>query len=153
MDETGVRIGGEGAWLWVAATEDATVYEVARGRGFEQATGLVLEDYEGVIVRDGWVVYNRYGKTQHQTCVAHLVRRCHEMIEDLLPWARGTPRQVNELLLEALDARDLDAWSRAAAVIDIGERLDLLFEMAIPMMPTAASSSTPRPYISRAAEK
>jgi len=25
MDETGWRIGGEGAWLWVAATEDATV--------------------------------------------------------------------------------------------------------------------------------
>ena len=50
------------------------------------------------------------------------------MIEDLPAWARGTPRQVTELLLEALDARDLDAWSRAAAVIDIGERLDLLLE-------------------------
>jgi len=132
MDETGWRIGGEGAWLWVAATNDATLYDVARGRGFEQATGLVPEDFQGVIVRDGWVVYNSYDKARHQTCVAHLVRRCHEMIEDLPAWARGTPRQVKELLLEALDARDLDAWSRAAAVIDIGERLDLLFEDAQP---------------------
>jgi len=132
MDETGWRIGGEPAWLWVAATDDATLYDVAGGRGFEAATNLVAEDYEGVIVRDGWVVYNSYQKARHQTCVAHLLRRANEMIEDLPPWARGTPRQVKELLLEALDARHLDAWSRAAAIVDLGERLDLLFEDAQP---------------------
>lgn len=132
MDETGWRIGGEGVWLWVAATEDATIYDVARGRGFDQAIGLVPADYTGTIVRDGWIVYNSYTKASHQSCVAHLVRRCHEMIEDQPAWARSTPRQVNDLLLEALDARDLDERGRAAAVIDIGERLDLLFEQAHP---------------------
>lgn len=132
MDETGWRIGGEPAWLWVAATEAATLYDVARGRGFEQATGMVDEDYGGVIVRDGWAVYNSYGKARHQTCVAHLLRRCHEMIEDNPSWARGTPGQVKDLLLEALEARELDVWSRAGAVVDIGERLDLLFEDAQP---------------------
>jgi len=116
----------------VAATEEATAYDVARGRGFEQATALVPGDYEGVIVRDGWAVYSRYEKARHQTCVAHLLRRCHEMIEDNPSWARGTPRQVRDLLIEALEARRLDAWSRAAAVLDIGERLDLVFEDAQP---------------------
>ena len=86
---------------------------MARGRGFEQATGLVPEDYEGVIVRDGWVVYNRYDKAQHQTCVAHLVRRCHEMIEDLPPWARGTPRQVKELLLDTRWFQKIGLWTLA----------------------------------------
>lgn len=38
--ETGWRIGGAGPWLWVAATEDATIYDVAWGRGFEAATRL-----------------------------------------------------------------------------------------------------------------
>ncbi|MGH9276674.1 MAG: IS66 family transposase, partial [Acidimicrobiales bacterium] len=57
---------------------------------------------------------------------AHLMRRCHEMAEDLPAWARSTPRLVAELLGEALDARDLDAAGRAAAVADIGERIDLL---------------------------
>ena len=132
MDETGWRIGGEGVWLWVAATEDATIYDVARGRSFDQAIGLVPADYTGTIVRDGWVVYNSYTKATHQSCVAHLVRRCHEMIEDQPAWARHTPRQVNDLLLEALDARDLDARGRAAAAVDIGERLDLLCEQAHP---------------------
>ena len=132
MDETGWRIGGRGAWLWVAATDDATVYDVAHHRDFDAATGLVPADYAGVIVRDGWVVYNSYEKATHQSCVAHLVRRCHEMIEDLPAWARSTPRMVKDLLLEALDARDLDGRGRAAAVVDIGERLDLLFEQAHP---------------------
>ena len=132
MDETGWRIGGQGAWLWVAATHDATIYDVARGRGFDQATGLVPADYAGTIVRDGWVVYNSYENASHQSCLAHLVRRCHEMIADQPAWARSTPRQVKDLLLEALDARDLDANGRAAAVADIGERLDVLFEQAHP---------------------
>ncbi|MGH9181314.1 MAG: hypothetical protein ACRDY5_06330, partial [Acidimicrobiales bacterium] len=64
--------------------------------------------------------------------LAHLVRRCHEMIEDLPRSARHTPRQVADLLLEALDARDLDATARAKAVVDIGERIVLLAEQAHP---------------------
>lgn len=132
MDETGWRIAGEGAWLWVATTGDATLYSVDRGRDFEAATALVPADYDGVIIRDGWVVYNSYTKAAHQTCVAHLVRRCHEMIEDLPAEARHTPRRVKDLLLEALDARDLDAEGRAAAVADVGERIDLLAEQAHP---------------------
>ncbi len=132
MDETGWRVGGEGAWLWVAATDDATIYDVAEHRDFDAATNLVPADYAGTIVRDGWVVYNSYDKATHQTCVAHLLRRCHEMIEDQPAWARGTPRQVRDLLLEALDARDLDSKGRAKAAADIGERFDLLFDQAHP---------------------
>ena len=132
MDETGWRIAGGGAWLWVAATDDATVYDVAHDRDFDAATNLVPADFAGTIVRDGWVVYNSYKEATHQTCIAHLLRRCHEMIEDSPAWARGTPRQVRDLLLEALDARDLDALGRAKAVADIGERFDLLFEQAHP---------------------
>jgi len=132
MDETGWRIGGEKAWLWVAATDDATVYDVAHDRDFDAATNLVPADYAGTVVRDGWVVYNGYTEATHQTCLAHLLRRCHEMIEEQPAWARGTPRQVRDLLLEALDARDLDRRERVAAVADIGERFDLLFEQAHP---------------------
>lgn len=132
MDETGWRIAGGGAWLWVAATDDATVYDVAHGRDFAAATNLVPADYAGTVVRDGWVVYNSYKEASHQTCLAHLLRRCHEMIEDLPGWARGTPREVRDLLLEALEARDLDAAGRAAAVVDIGERIDMFLDRPHP---------------------
>ena len=46
MDETAWRVGASSAWLWVAATEDATAYNVAHGRGFDQACDLVRQDYE-----------------------------------------------------------------------------------------------------------
>ncbi len=132
MDETGWRIGGTGAWLWLAAIDDATLYEVAWGRDFDAAVLLVPADYDGVIIRDGWVVYNSYTSARHQTCIAHLVRRCHEMVEDLPAWARHTPRYVKDLLLEALDARDLDEAGRVDAVAEIGERIGLLADQAHP---------------------
>jgi transposase len=85
-----------------------------------------------LIVRDGWAPYRRYETATHQTCAAHLLRRCHELIEDLPPWARSTPRQVKDLLVDALAARDLDDDARAATVGDLSERIELLGEQAHP---------------------
>lgn len=45
----------------------------------------------------------------------------------------GTPRPVRELLLEDLDARALHGPGRVAAVVDLGERVDLLIEAAHPL--------------------
>jgi len=67
-----VRIGGERAWLWVAATDDTAVYDVATERSFEAAVGLVPA-YAGVIVCDGRAVYSRYDKATHQTSAAHIL--------------------------------------------------------------------------------
>jgi transposase len=132
MDETGWRVAGHSAWVWGATTEDATAYDVADARGFEEATGLVDEGYDGVLVRDGWAPYRKYTAAQHQTCTAHLVRRCDELIADLPGWARGTPRVVKDLLLDGLAARDLDETARAAAIVDLSERVELLGEQAHP---------------------
>lgn len=126
MDETGWRVGGHGAWLWVATTAEATAYNVADGRGYDEACDLVGADYDGVIVRDGWASYRRYSRATHQTCTAHLLRRCDELLSDLPSWARGTPRQVRDLLLDGLAARDLDDIDRADAVVDLAERVELL---------------------------
>ena len=132
MDETGWRVGGYGAWVWTATTTEATAYNVADGRGFQDACDLVDADYEGVIVRDGWAPYRRYTNAAHQTCTAHLLRRCDELITDLPAWARHTPREVKDLLLDALAARDLGARRRQAAVADLTERVSLLSERAHP---------------------
>ncbi|MGH9223789.1 MAG: IS66 family transposase [Acidimicrobiales bacterium] len=118
--------------LWVAATDDSTLYDVARGRGFEQATGLGPADYAGVIVRDGWVVYARHEKATHQSCVAHLLRRGPQDDRGPAPLGARHAPLVRDLLTEALEARELDAGARARAVADIGERLDLLLERPHP---------------------
>ena len=115
MDETGWRVGGAPAWLWEATNAELTLYWVARGRGFDQACEVVEAGYAGTIVRDGWAPYRRYEKAKHQTCIGHLLRRCHEMDQDLPNWARPLPRRAKTLLLDALAARDLAPEARPAA--------------------------------------
>ncbi len=146
-DEIGWRVGGRGAWLWAATSKEATAYNVAEGRGFEPATALLAEDYDGTLVRYGWVVYPNYDKAAHQTCVAHLVRRCAEKESDLPDWARGTPRQVNEILLVAIDARELSAAQRRPWSKTSPNGSSFSGKAPTPTTPTAGWSSTswPRP--------
>lgn len=125
-----------------SAVPSRSACSYTRELGKAAATRLMAADYTGTGVRDGWVVYNSYEKATHQTCVAHLLRRCHKMAEDLPAWARSTPREVKGLLLEALDARDLDAEGRAEAVIDIGERFDMLLERPHPPAASAWRSAS-----------
>jgi len=132
MDETGWRVGGIGAWLWVATSKEATAYNVADGRGFDEARMLLDEDFSGTLVRDGWVVYRSYDNASHQTCTAHLLRRCAEMLCDVPGWATCTPREVKEILLDALDARDLSKRRRREVAADLSERIDLLAEAPHP---------------------
>jgi transposase len=131
-DETGWRVGGGPAWLWVATTDGLTVYNVAGGRGYDEACEILGGDYDGVLVRDGWAPYRRYEYATHQSCTAHFLRRCNEMIEDNPGWARGTPRQVKDMLLDALGARDLSVKRRQALAADLVDRVELLAEQAHP---------------------
>jgi transposase len=105
-DETGWHVNGDSAWLWVMTTELVTVYGIREGRGFEEAASLLGADYGGVLVRDGWAVYRKFKEAEHQTCLAHLLRRCREMRE--VSWGRGreVPNLVSDILKDALMLRD-----------------------------------------------
>ena len=103
-DETGWRVGARGHWLWAAVTPTTTVYAICAGRGFEDAQAVLGADFDGVLVRDGWVVYRRYTNGEHQTCLQHLGRRC-EHLQDVhphSPWAG----QVHDVLQAGLALRD-----------------------------------------------
>lgn len=106
-DETGWKIGRVLHWLWVAATPTTTVYRIAAGRGFDDAAALLGADFVGVLVRDGWAPYRRFTHAAHQTCLAHLLRRCRLLQLDH-PRSR-LPRQVQRLLQTALALRDRGA--------------------------------------------
>ncbi len=125
-DETGWRVAGRRAWLWGVATEEATAYEVAPGRSFEDATRLINEDYSGVLVRDGYVVYRQFESAAHQTCLAHLLRRCHEMIVDGPADEREVPEAVKDILMTALGARGAPRRTRRALARDLINRTKAL---------------------------
>ena len=87
--------------------EEVTVYSIQPGRGFEQATVVLPTDYAGGLPRDGYSIYRRCQQALHQTCLAHLLRRCREMIEVSGPAAVRFPQTVKEILQQGLQLRDL----------------------------------------------
>jgi transposase len=103
-DETGWKVGGHPYWLWAFATPDTTVYAIEDGRGFAQAARMLGADYAGVLQRDGWAPYRQFVHAAHQTCLAHLLRRCRTMMLDH-PYHPFAP-QVQALLHAALATRD-----------------------------------------------
>jgi transposase len=103
-DETGWKVAARLHWLWAFVTADTTVYTIQPGRGYEEAAGVLGDDFDGVLVRDGWPPYRRFPHAIHQTCLAHLLRRCRTLIRDQHE-TRFAPR-VQAVLQRALRVRD-----------------------------------------------
>jgi transposase len=103
-DETGWKVAARLQWLWAYTTPDTTVYAIQPGRGFEDAATVLGADFAAVLVRDGWSPYRRFAHAIHQTCLAHLLRRCRTLIRDHHEH-RFAP-QVQRVLQHALGVRD-----------------------------------------------
>jgi transposase len=131
-DETGWRVGGIRAWLWAFVGEEVTVYRIAGGRGYQDAAAVLGEDYAGVLERDGWAPYRRFRNATHQTCLAHLLRRCRELVTDADRGQAKTPHAVRRILEHALRLRDahssgtLDGATLTAEVGRLQAKLDKL---------------------------
>lgn len=106
VDETGWRVAGRLQWLWVAVTAHVTVFAIQAGRGFAEAAALLGKDYNGFLHHDGWRAYYGFPQAFHQSCLAHLLRRCRELIAVAAPGAARFPRAVAALLQQGLALRD-----------------------------------------------
>jgi transposase len=131
-DETGWRVGGARAWLWAFVGDQVTVYRVAGGRGYQDATQVLGEGYAGVLERDGWAPYRRFAHARHQSCLAHLLRRCRELLADADRGQARTPHAVRRILEHALILRDahhagtLDRATLTSEADRLGAQVDKL---------------------------
>lgn len=103
-DETGWKVAARLHWLWAFVTPDTTAYRILHGRGYTDAATILGVDFPGVLVRDGWPPYRRFDQAIHQTCLAHLLRRCRTLIRDHHE-AHFAP-QVQRILQHAVAVRD-----------------------------------------------
>lgn len=112
-DETGWKVAGTLHWLWAFATATTTVYAIRPGRGFLDAATILGEDFAGVLARDGWAPYRRFVHADHQTCLAHLLRRCRLLQIDhpRSPFAA----RLQQRLQQALALRDRHAAGEVSA--------------------------------------
>ena len=103
-DETSWRVDADLQWLWAFVTRDTTVYAIQPGRGLAQAAHVIGVDYAGVLQRDGWQSYRQFKQAAHQTCLAHLLRRCRVLLLDYPEQPFVTT--VKAILQGALTTRD-----------------------------------------------
>jgi hypothetical protein len=77
-DETGWRVKGKSAWMWIMANEQLTVYVAAESRG----KGIMEQMYgnsNAYSMHDGYGGYtNTIPKDKHLYCWAHVLRFVHE---------------------------------------------------------------------------
>jgi transposase len=106
IDETGWRVNGGTAWLHDFVTEHLTYYVIDPTRSGQPAKTLLGEAWSGVLIHDGWSVYDNFKQARHQQCLAHLMRRCHELLETAVGGAVRFPRAVLGLFGKSLSARD-----------------------------------------------
>jgi hypothetical protein len=105
-DETGWKLAGRNVWLWAFTNLKLTIYSVLRGRGYAEAASILGEQYSGILAPDGWAPYQRFKRARLQTCNAHLLRRCREILETATRGAVRFPRAVKKILQHGLTLRD-----------------------------------------------
>jgi transposase len=106
IDETGWKVEAQLRWLWAVVSEQVTFCEILPGRGFAEAAAILGAEYAGWLIHDGWRVYYKFLKAAHQSCVAHLIRRCRDLAEVATPSAARFPLGVKRLFEEGLALRD-----------------------------------------------
>jgi transposase len=131
-DETSWRVDADLQWLWAFVTPATTAYAIQPGRGLAQAAHIIGVDYAGVLQRDGWQSYRQFKSAAHQTCLAHLLRRCRTLLLDYP--AHPFVTAVKAILHAALTTRDrylagtISAHGLAVARGHYLERLGQLLE-------------------------
>jgi transposase len=106
-DETGWRIGGRTVWLhaWVG-DNGATLYRVDPQRSADVLESVIGIHWSGSMTHDGFSSYDRFEDAVHQQCVDHALRRARALLESQSGANQRFPREVIDLLTEALDRRD-----------------------------------------------
>jgi transposase len=105
-DETGWRLGGRPVWLHAWVGEQATCYAIDPHRSANALEKVIGIDYSGSLIHDGASTYERFLKALHQQCVAHPLRRAHDLEKSQTGSDQEFPRKVIDLLQGALDIRD-----------------------------------------------
>jgi len=63
-------------------------------------------EYAGWLIHDGWKIYYKFLKAAHQSCAAHLIRRCRDLAAAATPAAAVFPLAMKQILEEGLALRD-----------------------------------------------
>jgi hypothetical protein len=114
-DETGWKINGDNAWLWVFTSAQLTLYTIDPRRAGEVAQ-RILHDFEGVLTCDCLPAYNPLPYRQ-QKCLAHLLRRCSDIAQQ--PLYAQDCAHLEQALDRLLDTADVPQNDTARRLLNL----------------------------------
>ncbi|MBU3923541.1 MAG: IS66 family transposase [Nanoarchaeota archaeon] len=80
VDETSYKLNGENWWLWTFVYEDIVLFVIRKSRSKAVVEEILGKEYKGIIVCDGWKVYEQF-TSRLQRCWAHLLRESFHLKE------------------------------------------------------------------------
>lgn len=81
-DETGCRIGGRKAWVWVMCNDKYSYLKASDNRGFATLLAILGDDEQSfVMVSDCYPAQLKVKTAGKQICIAHLLRECEGLYE------------------------------------------------------------------------
>jgi len=81
LDETGLRQNGLSGWVWLARTDQASLFRVELSRGSWVAEAILGKGFVGVVCSDFYAVYTARGDWRHAYCWAHTIRESRKVAE------------------------------------------------------------------------
>ncbi|MBU0471584.1 MAG: IS66 family transposase [Nanoarchaeota archaeon] len=80
VDETSYKLNGETWWLWTFVCENTVLFVIRKSRSKKVVEEILGKEYKGIIVCDGWKVYEQF-TSRLQRCWAHLLRESYHLKE------------------------------------------------------------------------
>jgi transposase len=105
VDETGWKVGGHSAWLWVFTNDRLTLYAIDPHRDHAVVERILGQEFAGVLITDCFLAYDplSYDKSK---CVGHLLRRCNTLVESGNASAIRFSEQAARLLRGAIKLKE-----------------------------------------------
>lgn len=82
-DETHWRQDGENHYVWYAGNQDLALFHIDAHRSADAAQKLLGERLDALLVTDAYASYNAIAVAARQSCLAHLLRKADELIEEI----------------------------------------------------------------------
>jgi transposase len=82
-DETHWRENGINHYVWYGGNDDLAVFHIDRSRSSDVATSIFGDRFEGVLNTDGYAGYNAVNAFKRQSCLAHLIRKAKDIIQQI----------------------------------------------------------------------
>lgn len=127
-DDTGWRVGGDGAYLMAFDTDQQTVYQIRSQHGNEQVREVIPGDYAGTLVTDRFSSYeaDELAAVEQHKCLSHLMRNVTEVVESKTGRAKVFGSELKALLQDAneLWRQQRDGAMSVSCFADRAERIE-----------------------------